>query len=99
MEAQRGSNTDSVQTTSNQTNDSLPLTFTSKDMWTKAYTMGHTVACCSFYNGMFSLLCFLGGELGFFCVFYFAGEVARANDGYEEMSRTEVNDGKLTKSQ
>lgn len=65
MEAQRGSNTDSVQTTSNQTNDSLPLTFTSKDMWTKAYTMGHTVACCSFYNGMFSLLCFLGGELGF----------------------------------
>lgn len=32
----------------------------------------------------------------FFCL---AGEVARAKDGYEEMSRTEVHDGKLEKNQ
>ena len=36
----------------NQTIDSLRRTFASKAVWTKGYTVGHTVTHCSFHDEM-----------------------------------------------
>jgi hypothetical protein len=51
-----------------QANDSLQWTFTSKDVWTEGYTVGHNVTLYNFHNEIFSILCF---GLSFVWLFFF----------------------------
>ena len=59
--------------------------------------MGHTGTHYSFHDEMFSVLCFCCSCCLF--VFYFVGEVARVEGGYEEMNGPGVYDIKYTKNQ
>lgn len=65
---------------SGQTNDSLPRTFASKDVWIKRYTLGHTATYYSFHNKI---------------LFSSGGKVARADTREMEMSGVGMHDGKL----
>lgn len=79
--SRRGTGEDSVSMMSqrpgisDETNGSSQSTLTIEDVWTVECTVGHTVTCYSFHNGMFSML--FGGRLGIclFSVFYFGGRL------------------------
>ena len=47
-----------------QTSDPWQWTFTSRDVWTKGYTVAHTVTHCNFHNKIFFhfLMCIWKGE-------------------------------------
>jgi hypothetical protein len=69
--------------------DSLQWTFASKDVWTKGYTVWHTVTQCNFHTEMFCLFCCccfssFAFYLFIYILFSLEGEVARVEGWRDE---------------